>query len=149
MPKRNRANEQRKSGYVAPVAAVETEQARAARLFAESVRQHELADQAKRDRKAAAIDRQRRLEELTAVKKRPLRTSAGCARTGGLMRGCRRPKRVPGGARGAHRVRDRRAPALAPVAPADDRIDVPIDEPIDDSADQPSSGRRRGRGPRR
>jgi len=68
MPKRNRANEQRKSGYVAPVAAVESDQARAARLFAESVRQHELADQAKRDRKAAAIEQKRRLEELTANK---------------------------------------------------------------------------------
>ena len=68
VPKRNRANEQRKSGYVAPVEAVESEQARAARLFAESIRQHELADQAKRDRKAAAIEHQRRLEELTANK---------------------------------------------------------------------------------
>src|SRR3954468_13810667 len=68
MPKRNRANEQRKSGYVAPVAAVESDQARAARLFAESIRQHELADQAKGDRKAAAIEHQRRLAELTTNK---------------------------------------------------------------------------------
>jgi len=37
-------------------------------LFAESVRQHELADKAAKERKAAAIENQRRLEELTANK---------------------------------------------------------------------------------
>jgi hypothetical protein len=68
MPKRNRTHELRKSGFIAPVETVESEQARAARLFAESVRQHELADQAKRDRQAVAIEHQRRLEELTANK---------------------------------------------------------------------------------
>jgi len=68
MPKRNRANELRKSGFIAPVEAVESDQARAARLFAESVRQHELADKAAKERKAAAIEHQRRLEELTANK---------------------------------------------------------------------------------
>lgn len=68
MPKRNRANEQRKSGHIAPAAAVESDQARAARLFAESLRQHELADKAARERKAAAVEHERRLDELTANK---------------------------------------------------------------------------------
>lgn len=59
MPKRNRANEQRKAGgpYVAVAAPVVDEKERAARLFAESVRAHEAADRAEQQRKQDAADR--------------------------------------------------------------------------------------------
>jgi hypothetical protein len=134
MPKRNRANEQRKSGYVAPVAAVETDQARAARLFAESIRQHELADKAKRERKAAAMDHQRRLEELTANKE------AAAAKIRRLRENGR-PHAQMQEAEAAYRV------ALAELtefetgerphwAPAPAAIDGSL-EPVDDDASEP------------
>ncbi len=78
MPKRNRSNEQRKTGHVSPVrattaptvgpTAAETEQARAARLFNDSIRQHDAADQAERDRKAATVERERLHQQLIAGK---------------------------------------------------------------------------------
>ncbi|MCU1365247.1 MAG: hypothetical protein JWN39_886 [Ilumatobacteraceae bacterium] len=75
MPKRNRTKEQRanhtpppqaKTGPVAP--AVDSEQARAAKLFAESIRSHEAADRAERERKAAATAREANHAELIAAK---------------------------------------------------------------------------------
>ena len=86
MPKRNRSNEQRKTGHVLPVrsatvppvgsasgptvgpTAAETEQARAARLFNDSIRQHVAADRAERDRKAAMVERERLHQQLIAGK---------------------------------------------------------------------------------
>ncbi len=78
MPKRNRSNEQRKTGHASPVRSAtapatgptvaETEQARAARLFNDSIRQHEAADQAERDRKVATVERERLHQQLIARK---------------------------------------------------------------------------------
>ncbi|MCU1397504.1 MAG: hypothetical protein JWN62_613 [Acidimicrobiales bacterium] len=74
MPKRNRTKEQRAThtpmhAAVAPVApTVDTEQARAAKLFAESIRSHEAADRAERERKAAATAREANHAELIAAK---------------------------------------------------------------------------------
>ena len=47
---------------------VDTEQERAARLFTESIRAHEVADQATRDRAAEAAQHERRHGELLAAK---------------------------------------------------------------------------------
>lgn len=78
MPKRNRSNEQRKTGHVSPIRsasvptveppAAETEQARAARLFTDSIRQHDAADHAERDRKAATVEHERLHQQLIAGK---------------------------------------------------------------------------------
>ncbi|MCU1392791.1 MAG: hypothetical protein JWM34_1219 [Ilumatobacteraceae bacterium] len=78
MPKRNRTKEQRTQyGTPSPTSpapassaptAAENEQARAARLFADSVRAHEAADRVERERRAAEADHGRRHEELLAAK---------------------------------------------------------------------------------
>jgi hypothetical protein len=70
MPKRNRSNEQRKvTGHVTHVApAAEDAQARAARLFDESLRSHATADRIERERKAAVIAHEARHQELIAAK---------------------------------------------------------------------------------
>jgi hypothetical protein len=78
MPKRNRTKEQRSIGgpavqrqanpSAAATPAVESDQARAARLFAQSVKAHEAADQVERDRVAAAAAHDRRGAELLAAK---------------------------------------------------------------------------------
>lgn len=77
MPKRNRTKEQRSIGGhavqqalagapTAPI--VETESSRAAKLFAQSIRDHAAADQADRDRKAAEIEHERRHADLLAAR---------------------------------------------------------------------------------
>ena len=79
MPKRNRTKEQRSIGGHAvqtqpttspapAAAAVESEQARAARLFVQSVKAHEAADRAERERQDAAAAHQRHGAELLAAK---------------------------------------------------------------------------------
>jgi hypothetical protein len=131
MPKRNRANELRKSGYVAPVEAVESEQARSARLFAESIRQHEQADQAKRDRKAAAIEHKHHHEELAAAKEAAAAKIRRLRETG-------RPHAQMQDAEAAYRAAlaeltefetgERPHWAPAPVAPAADLESTPAEE---------------------
>ena len=75
MPKRNRTKEQRAAHVPPPQAkaepaasTVDTEQARAAKLFAESIRSHEAADRAERDRKAAATAREAQHTALISTK---------------------------------------------------------------------------------
>jgi hypothetical protein len=87
MPKRNRTKEQRSlhspvasrpnaagasavSPVSGPASAAESEQARAAKLFAESLKAHAAADRAEEDRKAAAAAQARRHDELRAAKER-------------------------------------------------------------------------------
>ena len=55
--KRNRAREQRAQGFQAPVEKVVTEQERAARLFVESIKAHDAADKAERQRAKDAAER--------------------------------------------------------------------------------------------
>src|SRR5215213_6393783 len=68
MPKRNRTKELRKTTGQLPVAPIESDQARAARLFADSVRQHEALDRAARERATAAEQRARDHASLVAAK---------------------------------------------------------------------------------
>lgn len=68
MPKRNRAKEQRSLGIQAPVVQQPTEQDRAAKLFAESVKAHEAADQWERQRQRDDADRVARHIELREAK---------------------------------------------------------------------------------
>ena len=72
MPKRKRAKEQQAPGIRATavdrVDRVESEQERAAKLFAESVRSHEAADRAERQRLKEADDRAARHRQLQADK---------------------------------------------------------------------------------
>ena len=86
MPKRKRSRGQRADGLPAPAERVPTEQERAARLFAESLKVHEAADRAERQRvkdaaahaalheqllsaKRAAVERLKQLR--TAARRRP------------------------------------------------------------------------------
>jgi hypothetical protein len=69
VPKRNRANEQRKAGGPPVVAApVIDEKERAAKLFVESIRAHEVADLAEKQRKQDAADHAARHVELQEAK---------------------------------------------------------------------------------
>jgi hypothetical protein len=69
VPKRNRSREQRASGVPAPAERVLTEQERAARLFAESLKAHEAADRAERQRVNDAAARAALHDQLLSAKR--------------------------------------------------------------------------------
>jgi len=68
MPKRNRTREQRGLGIQAPVEPVISEQERAAKLFVDSVKSHDAADRAERQRQRDEAARAARHAELQATR---------------------------------------------------------------------------------
>ena len=151
MPKRNRTKEQR--ALHSPVAArpnaasasavpsasgpaktADTEQARAAKLFADSIKAHAAADRAEADRKAAKAAEARKHDELIAAKDRAAEVIRGLRADG-------RPRQKMADAEAAYRAalaelnefetgeRPHWAPAPAPAEQAGG-----VDEVADDGA---------------
>jgi hypothetical protein len=151
MPKRKRSKEIRPSttptsATTAPASAgpkVDTEQERAARLFAESIRDHEAADVAARDRQASAARHEHQHDELVAAKE------AAAARLRRL-RGDGRPRQQMAEAEAGYRAalaaltefetgeRPHWAPAVATVGEVSDRDAEASDDTEESAADQPS-----------
>lgn len=148
MPKRKRSKDFRPaasdvsgtSAMSGTTTRVDSEQERAARLFADSIRVHEAADQAARESEAAAARHRHQHSELVAAKE------TAAARLRGL-RADGRPRTQMAEAEAAYRsalaslteFETGERPHWAPVEPGTDEPSDHADTGVDDSADgQPS-----------